>query len=41
VKGFIEAHKGTIELTNIVHGGARFKIEIPAEASYINRLKNE
>ena len=41
VKGFIEAHKGTIELTNIVHGGARFKIEIPAEASYVNRLKNE
>jgi two-component system sensor histidine kinase KdpD len=41
VKGFIEAHNGTIELTNMLHGGARFKIEIPAEASYLNRLKNE
>jgi two-component system sensor histidine kinase KdpD len=40
VKGFVEAHKGTIELTNILPG-ARFKIEIPAEASYLNRLKNE
>ena len=41
VKGFIEAHKGTIELTNNVHGGARFKIQLPAEVSYLNRLKNE
>jgi len=41
VKGFIEAHDGTIELTNISQGGARFKIGIPAEASFLNRLKNE
>ena len=41
VKGFVEAHNGTIELTNIPDGGARFKIEIPAEASLLNRLKNE
>jgi two-component system sensor histidine kinase KdpD len=40
VKGFVEAHNGTIVLENVPHG-ARFTIEIPAEASYINNLKNE
>jgi two-component system sensor histidine kinase KdpD len=40
VKGFVEAHSGTIILENVPHG-ARFTIEIPAEASYINNLKNE
>ena len=41
VKGFVEAHNGTINLVNIHEGGARFTIEIPAETSYINNLKNE
>ena len=41
VKGFIEAHEGTIELSNLISGGAKFKIEIPSEASYVNSLKNE
>lgn len=40
VKGFVEAHKGTIILENVPHG-SRFTIEIPAETSYINNLKNE
>lgn len=40
VKGFTEAHEGTVELENIPHG-ARFTIKIPAEVSYINNLKNE
>ncbi len=40
VKGFVEAHKGTIVLENVPHG-ARFTIHIPAETSYINSLKNE
>jgi two-component system, OmpR family, sensor histidine kinase KdpD len=40
VKGFVEAHNGTIVLENVPHG-SRFTIEIPAEASYINNLKNE
>jgi len=40
VKGFIEAHNGTVILENVPHG-ARFTIEIPAETSYINNLKNE
>jgi len=41
VKGFVEAHGGTIRLENEAGGGARFVIEIPAELSYINQLKNE
>jgi two-component system sensor histidine kinase KdpD len=41
VKGFIEAHNGTIRLENIESGGARFTIEIPVETNYINNLKNE
>jgi len=41
VKGFVEAHNGKIRLHNIPTGGAEFIIEIPAEASYINALKNE
>ena len=41
VKGFIEAHNGTIELSNIPSGGAEFVIEIPTETSYLNNLKND
>lgn len=41
VKGFTEAHNGTISLENIDTGGARFTINIPAETSYLNNLKNE
>jgi two-component system sensor histidine kinase KdpD len=41
VKGFIEAHHGTIALENRKEGGARFIISIPAEISTINNLKNE
>jgi len=40
VKGFVEAHNGTVILENVPHG-ARFTIEIPAETSYMNNLKNE
>lgn len=40
VKGFTEAHDGTVSLENIPHG-ARFTIEIPAEVSYLNNMKNE
>ena len=40
-KGFVEAHDGSIELDNLPDGGARFTIQIPAETSYINNLKNE
>lgn len=41
VKGFIEAHNGTIAAENRKSGGARFTIEIPAETSWLNHLKNE
>ncbi|HRI24254.1 MAG TPA: ATP-binding protein [Ferruginibacter sp.] len=41
VKGFTEAHSGTINVENIPAGGARFTIHIPAETSYLNNLKNE
>jgi two-component system sensor histidine kinase KdpD len=40
VKGFAEAHEGKVFLENVPHG-ARFTIEIPAEVSFINNLKNE
>ncbi len=41
VKGFIEAHKGTVKVENNTKGGATFIIDFPAEASYLNNLKNE
>ena len=41
VKGFIEAHNGTIKLENKINSGACFTITIPTETSYLNNLKNE
>ncbi len=41
VKGFVDAHNGNVKVENNEFGGARFVIEFPAEASYINNLKNE
>lgn len=41
VRGFVEAHNGTVTLKNLPLRGALFTIEIPTEVSYINRLKNE
>jgi two-component system sensor histidine kinase KdpD len=41
VKGFAEAQNGTVKLENNQQGGAKFTIEIAAEASYLNNLKNE
>ena len=40
-KGFIEAHNGIITLENNKKGGATFTIALPAEASFLNNLKNE
>ncbi|RZJ76488.1 MAG: DUF4118 domain-containing protein [Flavobacterium sp.] len=40
-KGFIEAHGGTITAANADEGGAVFLLKFPAEASYLNNLKNE
>lgn len=41
VKGFVEAHKGSVTLERSKEGGAKFTIEIPAESSYLNNLKHE
>lgn len=41
VKGFVEAHNGTVAVGSSPEGGAKFTVRIPAEASYINNLKNE
>ena len=41
VKGFTEAMHGIIGLENRDTGGARFTLNIPAETSYLNHLKNE
>lgn len=41
VKGFVEAHNGSVKVESSPDGGAKFIIEISAEASYINSLKNE
>ncbi len=41
VKGFVEAHHGTVVLQNNPDGGATFLIDIPTETSFINQLKNE
>lgn len=40
VKGFVNAHNGTIQVENLKKG-CQFIISIPCELSYINQLKNE
>jgi two-component system sensor histidine kinase KdpD len=41
VKGFTEAHKGTVKAKNNTNGGVTFRVDFPAELSYLNNLKNE
>ena len=38
-RGFTQAMGGTIQLQNIPDGGARCTIDIPAESSSLNELK--
>jgi two-component system sensor histidine kinase KdpD len=40
VKGFTEAHGGTIQLENIPSGGARFTVYIQSESSSTNLLND-
>lgn len=40
-KGFVEAHNGSIQLSNRPAGGAVFEITLQAEISFMNSLKNE
>ena len=39
VKGFIEAHHGTVKVENLPVRGSKFTIEILTEKSYVTRLK--
>ena len=41
VKGFVEAHGGTVQVHNLQSSGARFTIKIPTDRSTINKLNNE
>jgi len=41
IKGYVEALSGKVFLQNVETHGARFTINIPAETSYLNNLKNE
>lgn len=41
VRGFVEAHHGSIQVRNELPNGLAFKIKIPTEVSYLNNLKNE
>lgn len=41
VKGFVEAHHGTVQLRNLPLIGAEVTVKIITEVSYINGLKNE
>jgi two-component system sensor histidine kinase KdpD len=40
VKGFVEAHKGTVTAANRQNGGAIFIINVPAKNSDINKIAN-
>lgn len=40
-KGFALAHQGSISLSNVPTGGAKFTISIPAETTYFNSYENE
>lgn len=40
VKGFVEAHNGTIRLENLPVQGSKFTIEIMTEKTYINKIKD-
>ncbi|HMR42494.1 MAG TPA: ATP-binding protein [Saprospiraceae bacterium] len=39
VKGFVEAHHGTVHLENLQTGGAKFTIKIPAKTSFLHDMK--
>lgn len=41
VKGFVDAMNGTIFVENVSPSGLSFTIEIPAEMTYLNNIKNE
>jgi two-component system, OmpR family, sensor histidine kinase KdpD len=40
VKGFVEAHSGTIKLENLPIKGSKFTLEIPTETTHLNRISD-
>jgi two-component system sensor histidine kinase KdpD len=40
VKGFVEAHQGTVVLENLPVKGSKFTIEIPTEKTYVNKIND-
>jgi len=41
VKGFVEAHNGTVRLENLPVRGSKFEIEIKTERAQVNKIKDE
>jgi two-component system sensor histidine kinase KdpD len=41
VKGFVEAHNGSIRLENLPVQGSKFTIEILTEKTYVNKIKDD
>jgi two-component system sensor histidine kinase KdpD len=41
VKGFVEAHHGTVRLENLPVRGSKFTIEIPTQKTYVNKVKHD
>lgn len=41
VRGFVEAHNGSVKLENLPVCGSKFTISIPTEKSHVNRMKDE
>jgi two-component system sensor histidine kinase KdpD len=40
VKGFVEAHQGTVTLENLPISGSKFTIEIPTEKTHVNKIND-
>lgn len=41
VKGFVEAHHGTVRLENLPVAGSKFTIEIHTEKTYVTKIKDD
>jgi two-component system sensor histidine kinase KdpD len=41
VKGFVEAHNGTVQLENLIPHGAKFEIKLPVAVSYLKNINHE
>jgi two-component system sensor histidine kinase KdpD len=41
VKGFVEAHNGTVQLENLLPHGAKFEIHLPVAVSYLKNINHE